>query len=259
MTVIATDQWLDKYYFKPVKMCEKLEKYFEDASAEEIYEYLQAHGMYQPYKEGVKVLDYLQSKKAWTVITDHYNYLRKKWKGPEIPIFIFPCNTLNKKMSEEFNGKSGLAFPDKLFLFFSEKNIIEEMKSVLTHEYSHVIRLAKDRSDDLLHTIILEGLAEASVLEEHGEKFQAPWTKYYSEEEAQRYWRRFIQKNVYLNRFDRQHDRLLYGKGLLPRMLGYNIGFHMVKSSIEEKNCHVKDLLSLSNNEILRYSRFDLK
>ncbi|WP_369010262.1 DUF2268 domain-containing putative Zn-dependent protease [Oceanobacillus alkalisoli] len=54
-----------------------------------------------------------------------------------MPIFIFPSDRSNT----EINGKSGLSFHDKLFLFISGETSLTEIKALLTHEYYHVCRL----------------------------------------------------------------------------------------------------------------------
>src|SRR5690625_6839523 len=56
---------------------------------------------------------------------------------PDIPIFIFPSDSRNQELTRHFNGKSGLAFVDKLFLFVSEKNTEKDRKSTRLNS-SHV-------------------------------------------------------------------------------------------------------------------------
>ena len=72
-------------------------------------------------------------------------------------------------MQREFNGRAGVAFTDKLFVFMTSHTSDEEMLAVLTHEYHHVCRLkAINQSDEtitLLDAMMMEGLAERAVEE----------------------------------------------------------------------------------------------
>ena len=97
--------------------------------------------MYTPLTSEKDRIIKLQSNQVWEIIQNEAQSLQKLWKGPEIPIFIFPSETSNEIIKIEFNGKSGLAFKDKLFLFISEENNEVEIRSLLTHEYNHVCRL----------------------------------------------------------------------------------------------------------------------
>lgn len=99
------------------------------------------------------------------------------------------------------NGKSGLAFKDKLFLFLSDQNSDNEIRALLVHEYNHVCRLAKNGKQEenyvLLDSIILEGLAENAVRELVGEEYLAKWTSYYTEGQLNQMWKKsFIQTEI---------------------------------------------------------------
>ena len=128
MSVMRTDQWLLEAYDRPIEICEKLRGLFDGAYASEIYEYLILHGMYTPLTSEKDRIIKLQSNQVWEIIQNEAQSLQKLWKGPEIPIFIFPSETSNEIIKIEFNGKSGLAFKDKLFLFISEENSEVEIR-----------------------------------------------------------------------------------------------------------------------------------
>lgn len=105
----------------------------------------------------------------------------------------------NPKIMRDQNGKSGLAFKDKLFLFLSDQNSDNEIRALFVHEYNHVCRLAKnDKQEEnyiLLDSIILEGLAENAVRELVGEEYLAKWTSYYTEGQLNQMWKKIIYPN----------------------------------------------------------------
>ncbi|WP_458411987.1 DUF2268 domain-containing protein [Schinkia sp. CFF1] len=255
MSVVRTDEWLMESYYNPIELCEKITDHFDDVSAPEIYDYLTMHGMYHPYRRGIGQVEALQKNKVWEVAQKEQILLQKLWGGPNVPIFIFPSDTKNRRIQQDFNGKSGLAFNDKLFLFVSEQTSEKELKSLLTHEYNHVCRLSKYPKKEaeyvLLDTIILEGLAENAVRERFGNEFMANWTSYYGNEEVQRLWERLVHPNRNISNRKREHHELLYGmRATYPKMLGYCVGYYLVKKYIEEKGVRSKDLLSIASNEI---------
>lgn len=258
MSVIRTDKWLLDSYHKPIEICEKLTKYFKRAGASDIYEYLIQYGMYQPRRTGSEVVKKLQNKRVWEIVHHENKQLQKMWDGPETKIFIFPSDQYNRKLKRDFNGKSGLAFKDKLFLFVAEDNTEKEIRALFTHEYNHVCRLAEDSKNEdeyvLLDTIILEGLAENSVRERFGDEYLSAWTSYYSNEKLEEMWKDIILPNKDISKKDAKHQQILYGTRRYPRMLGYCVGYYVVKKFMEETKKTSKDLLSMKTNTIAQIS-----
>ncbi|WP_428911589.1 DUF2268 domain-containing protein [Niallia sp. Krafla_26] len=248
MSVIETDKWLLESYNRPIEICEKLRLFFDGVYASEIYDYLLLHGMYDPLTNGKDQITKLQRKQVWEIVQHEVQILQKLWKGPDIPIFIFPSDTRNEIMKKEFNGKAGLSFKDKIFLFISEENHEAEIRSLLTHEYNHVCRLTyySKVEDDytLLDTIILEGLAENAVRERIGEKFMSSWTSYYTDKELQIMWEKFMAPNRTILKTDPKHHEILYGSALYPKMAGYSVGYFLVKKYMAIHHLTSKDVLS---------------
>lgn len=141
-----------------------------------------------------------------------------------------------------------------IFLFVCGRNSLEELKALLAHEYHHICRLhqieTKETEYTLLDTMIMEGLAEQAVTERYTEKNNAPWTTYLSKEEALYYWRNVVYERITIKRGTREHDILLNGLHSYPKMLGYALGFHIVKDcvALEEDTL---SLLSIDAKEIL--------
>jgi uncharacterized protein YjaZ len=152
------------------------------------------------------------------------------------------------------NGKSGLAFKDKLFLFLSDQNSDNEIRALLVHEYNHVCRLAKNGKQEenyvLLDSIILEGLAENAVRELVGEEYLAKWTSYYTEGQLNQMWKKIIYPNRNIPKSHPKHQEFLYGFRLLPKMLGYCVGYYLVKNYLEEHERTSSDLFPLDSATI---------
>ncbi|MCH1625884.1 DUF2268 domain-containing protein [Ferdinandcohnia quinoae] len=257
MGIIRTDEWIRDHYSNPLEICKKLTTYFPMESSErEIYQYLRVHGMYKPHKEGEEAPLKLLPENIWRVVKKEEDRLKREWNGPSIPIFIFPVDEYNRKIRKEFNGKSGLAFKDKLFLFFSSNNSVDEIKAVFTHEYNHVCRLTKiNKSEDnytLLDSIIIEGLAENAVSEQCGPDQVAGWTKYYTENQVDRLWKNIIEPNQSIFKSERKHDELLYGMGFYPKMVGYCAGYYLVKRYMEKHRLECKDLFKIPSENIIK-------
>lgn len=255
MPVINTNQWLKKWYHQPIAICERLTAYFKHATANQIYEYLRLHGMYHPHRHGQEQVANLQNNKVWEIVEKDFQALRKLWNGPDVPVFIFPVDSSDRKIQRDMNGKSGLAFKDKLFLFLSEQNTDMEIQALLTHEYNHVCRLTKYSKKEadyvLLDAVILEGLAETAVNERIGEKYLAKWTSYYTEAELDKMWDTLIKPNRNIANSDRRYQPFLYGtRQGLPNMLGYCVGYHLVKKYKEKSGLLVKDMLPLKTENI---------
>lgn len=255
MEVIATDKWLLRDHDDPVKICEKLEGLFPGADAIDIYQHLMMNGMYQtPLTDGKKLVHRLQDQQVWEYVQKQLKHLKQGWKGPDVPVFIFPSNVHNRRLKQESNGKAGLAFSDKLFLFVSDETSKDEIKALLIHEYSHVCRMQKypkkEQDYVLLDSIVLEGLAEQAVYEKMGKDHLASWCKYYSDEALEKWWKKIILPNRNIPKSERNHHFLLYGLRLYPKMLGYSVGFHLVQKYTKEKKIKVKEMMPLSSEEI---------
>lgn len=254
MGIIQTADWLHLYYGRPEKLCEKFTKYIP-LPKERLYQFLVSKGMYRPVREGEKEIGQLEEKQIWKELSKEYEELRKWLKGPDVPVFILLSDSYNRTVQEEYNGKAGLTMRHVIFLFVCGKNSVKELKALLTHEYHHICRLhqIENREKDytLLDTMIMEGLAEQAVTERHTEEACAPWTLYFTKEEAQYYWEKIVKDRVDMKRGTREHDCLLTGMRRYPKMLGYAIGFHIVKECVELERENTLSLLSIDAKHIL--------
>ncbi|CAG9612874.1 hypothetical protein BACCIP111899_02052 [Bacillus rhizoplanae] len=255
MGVIKTAEWMREYYWQPAKICEKFTKYIP-LQKESLYRFLVSKGMFRPVVDGEEEIDILQKERVWEQLAVEYKELQQWLKGPNIPVFILLSDPYNRTVQREYNGKAGLAMRNALFLFVSSQNSIAELKALLTHEYHHICRIHESKAIEeqytILDTMVMEGLAEQAVYERHGDRYYAPWVSYYSKEEAIRFWNRFIQDKCDVKRGMREHDVLLHGWRLYPKMLGYAVGFHIVKDCVEHTKCNSNALLEMDAKTILK-------
>ncbi|MFZ3579860.1 DUF2268 domain-containing protein [Virgibacillus sp. DJP39] len=255
MSIVRTDKWLLNSHDKPVEICGRIKEQFDGATAHEIYDHLKRFGMYRlPFNNGHDRIKKLQKNNSWQIVNDEQRILQKLWDGPNVPIYIFPSDSSNKKMKREQNGKSGLAFEDKLFLFISEDTKEKELRALFTHEYNHVCRLSNyhkhERNYVLLDTIILEGLAENAVRDRFGEDLLATWTSYHSIEKLQKLWSNLIFPHRNTPKSSFKHQELLYGSQLHPNMTGYSVGYYLVNKFMQENNITFKELIIMETEEI---------
>ena len=258
MSVEQTYEWYEKassirelsFYLLP---------YFKAAKADQsmtLISHLQAHGMLRYWSDGQKVMKELKEKGVFEHVKKEERLLRKRWKGPDVPIIILPVDERNRKIRVVFGSKSGLAFHDKLFLFLSAHISPSSISAIMTHEYNHVCRLEnmpkEEKNMTLLDTIILEGMAETAVYERLGESETAGWTSFYSEKQLEHFQNRLVQPYFELRRQDgRLFSNILFGKGYYPDMLGYAVGFNIVKKYLSVKKLKVADVLSLPSEDFI--------
>ncbi|AST90588.1 MULTISPECIES: DUF2268 domain-containing protein [Sutcliffiella] len=254
MPIIQTDKWLQQDYFEPLKLCKRLLLFFEDVTDKELYDYLRSHGMYCPVRGGLETIDSLKEKDVWGIVQEAYKELKKKWNGPTIPVFIFPSDVYNREIQKDFNGKSGVAFKDKLFLFLPEHINKNELKALLTHEYNHicVLRREKKKEDEytFFDSILIEGLAESAVKDQLGEAYVSKWTNYYNNETCNKYYLQFVVPNLHVKNYEKEHMNLLYGKRGYPKMLGYCIGYYLIQNTLKTSKLPYQKLLSLQLDDL---------
>ncbi|MED2967371.1 DUF2268 domain-containing protein [Bacillus subtilis] len=251
MSVEQTYSWLRKadsiddlaYYIIP------LFSSAEKKNWKGILGHLQHHGMFKNIKEGIQTVSKLKEKGFYGHIQKEEQYLKNKWEGPDVPIVTLPVDERNRRIRLEFGSKSGLAFQDKMFLFLSSDLDFGSVSALMTHEYHHVCRLGhltKEEKDvTLLDTIIMEGLAEYAVYERFGRSQTAEWTTWYTPEQLQALYEKKIVPHQDIKRDNRLFPQLLFGKGYQPKMLGYAVGFNIVKKYLTANKASTGDGLSI--------------
>ncbi|WP_228460305.1 DUF2268 domain-containing protein [Cytobacillus dafuensis] len=255
--VVRTDKWLEEDFNNPIKICERLLKVFseEEGKSVEIYNYLKKFGMYKPNRRSYECFEALKRRDYWGKAEKIFRKYEKKWKGPNIPIYIFPIVGKTSIFSQTYNTKSGVAFQDKMFLFISPFDDDKELEALFVHEYHHVCRLHHKKKNSeaftLLDSIILEGLAEHAVEECCGQKYKAKWCNYYSRKDILYFWGRYLKPKLMIKQNSQLHDEILFGKKNYPKMLGYSTGYEIVSMYKEETNFSLKDSFLLPSERFL--------
>jgi len=264
MSVIPTNEWLHEimkiqkllpkrniYELQRSIICNPLIEIFNSGNPEEIQFELQQQGLYLPHEN--LAIQMLEKQNVWLIVQEEFNYLKEKWNGPNVPIYILPIT-----QEQTMTNKNGTAYPNAIFLFVGELKK-QELRALFAHEYNHVCRLHcinKSLNEvTLLDSLILEGLAECAVEEIYGDEWLTPWLGNYSMEKMLEIWEKY-----FLSQMNSQglahHVEFIYG-GKLPQWIGYCIGYEIVRTYI--KNHSSNKLLLKDSKEILTGSDFPLQ
>nr|WP_259546045.1 DUF2268 domain-containing protein [Heyndrickxia oleronia] len=250
--VIRTDQWLEELMDQPEKICKKIDPTIKNARA--YYEYLQFFGMYRPHRRSKDLLEVLKEKQAWEKMAQYYKKYKKLWSGPEINIYILPINKYNHGLIRQTNGKSGVTFKDKILFFIGEIEDEKEWEALFIHEYNHATRMQHMKGNaldyTLLDSLVLEGLAEYAVEHYCGEKYLAKWTKGYSDKMLKRFWKSDFESRLTLKKRNPLHDDLLFGRKLVPHMIGYAIGYKIISEYNKKTIYSINKLFSVPSENL---------
>ncbi|MEH7346800.1 DUF2268 domain-containing putative Zn-dependent protease [Bacillus sp. JJ1532] len=255
MAVVRTDLWLDDDFSNCENICARFSKSFSGDSPNKIYKYLSQFGMYKPNRQSYENFTELKKRNYWKKVEAIFRKYKKEWKGPDIPIYIFPMASINSLFSQVKTTKSGVAFKDKLFLFLTPLEDDLELEALFIHEYHHTCRLQhqnkKIEDNTLIDSMILEGLAEHTVKEYCGQDYLAYWCKSYSKKEILNFWERFLKQQRSTKRFSKLHDDILFGRGTYPKMIGYSAGFVFVSMYKEKKDLSLQESFKLDSETFI--------
>ncbi|WP_050179971.1 DUF2268 domain-containing protein [Domibacillus robiginosus] len=279
MPVLNSRIWLDQfakeceksggknaYFIQCQELCTPIQPFFPALSREELHYHLLASGLFEPaqWRETRQKVHEMEKSGLWVLVNHEYKELRKKWRGPEVEIVLFPVRTVRSQRKKTDIKKNGIAVGNVIFLFLTPGLQREEVKALLAHEYSHVCRLFHMKKEDealnLKEVLVLEGLGEIAVKKLYGEKWLAPWTGFYTPERRMAVWEKMFVPALELVGRD-QYDRFLYGNKQegIPKWMGYCIGFHLVDSF--DRRCgpfDINELLHKTAHEIVAGSAFHL-
>jgi uncharacterized protein YjaZ len=263
MGIIRTDQWLEKEFNQPVKVCERLTPYFKDQKGNEVYQQLLQFGMYKPSRASLDAFNKMVNNQAWSKVDKVYKLYVEKWSGPKVPVFIFPIKQNGGLFRKADRNKSGVSFSDKMFLFLSPEVDMDETEALFVHEYHHVCRLNKLKKNireyTLLDSIIIEGLAEYAVLKNCGKQYLAEWCSMYSKIEIDMFWERFLKDYLSVKKKERLHDELLYGNGRFPKLAGYAAGFSIVQEYYQTHPYSVKRSFTIPAENLINRTNFSVE
>lgn len=94
--------------------------YFKGAEKKKDHLFLPIYNITEWCDHGTcqEMIDKLKEKGYFKLVMKEYKALQKKWGGPDVPVFILPVNESSKEIREQFYFQSGMAFDDKIFLFY---------------------------------------------------------------------------------------------------------------------------------------------
>lgn len=247
-------------------LCEPLQSFFPLRTVEEIQFELLRNGIFNPM-EGLeidKTVKRLKEQNVWQILQKEFERLKNVWKGPDVPIYIFPLTKHRPIIDGEEAKKNGVTYNGVLFLFVSTEMEEEELKALLAHEYHHSCRLAflnkQSEEIELIDSLIIEGMAEAAVEELYGEKWLSPWTKRYVPNDVRKLWKKNFVPFLNLKGVQLHHP-FLYGDDSLglPRWIGYCVGYGIVESYLKNNGPIQQFLLyQIPSTEIIQRSDFKI-
>ncbi|WAA13063.1 DUF2268 domain-containing protein [Fervidibacillus halotolerans] len=254
MGIIRTDRWLDQWFFQPEIICEKLMNHFDRLTGQSIYLFLQSKGMYKPNRLTKKNFHMMKERNHWEKVEDFFNKYKKRWKGPNISIYVFPSSF---SLFDPMNKREGFTFPHAMFLFLSPNLNDRELEALFVHEYHHATRMGTLKKpvseNNLADSVVMEGLAEFAVWKYCGEPYLSKWIFAYEEKEIKYVWKKWFQPNLTTSISDPLHDQLLYGKIFSKPMFGYAAGFYFVKQFDQQSKLSMEESFILpANTFILR-------
>ncbi|MBU8877460.1 DUF2268 domain-containing protein [Bacillus sp. FJAT-29790] len=211
--------------------------------------------MYKPNRQSFETFEQLKKRGIWEKTEKIFQKYKKKWNGPDIPIYIFPIESQSFFFSRPGERKSGVSFKDQLFLFITTFEDEMELEALFVHEYHHVCRMNKQKESllefTLLDSLVLEGLAEHAVETCCGKQYKAKWCSYYSRKEIQHFWQRFLEKEQQITKKNKKHDEILYGNKGYPKMVGYAAGYEMVSIFKEKRDFTIKESFVLPSKTFI--------
>ncbi len=243
-----TDIWLEEHFNQPLKLIRDHLLSVDDEDAKSLYHYLRLFGMYSPNRLTKERFKQLKEEDYWSKVKKIYHSYHVKWQGPDIPVFTFP---IHSDIEQEL---SGITFKNKIFLFLSPVEKVKQLEALIVHEYHHACRLNESpklmKEYTLLDSILMEGFAEWAVTITCGEEFNAKWTHQYTDDQLQRLYSRYMKPHLKARRTEKIHDVLLFGKGLQPKLLGYSIGYWLVKKVNQKRKLSLTETFTISSEEI---------
>lgn len=230
MGVIPTDRLLENHFFEPEKICAIIAGGAPEVGTD-LYAFLLEKGMYRPNVLTRETFSYLKEVKMWEFVEKLFIKYQKRWSGPDSSVYLFPSR---HSLFEPHLRKNGFTiFPDKIFLFLPRMDDKKEIEALFVHEYHHATRMDQLKKEVAAYTLqdslIMEGLAEMAVAEYVGDEYVASWHRRYSKDLLLAAWETYFKDHLDLPLTDPGHDRLLYGYRIGKPMIGYALGFYIIR------------------------------
>lgn len=274
MGVVRTDKWLriycqkwheadtlaEKMSLQRQVMIEPLSEIFKTKETQALQQYLFQVGLTHPDVASDLELKQWLNKHPWKEVQKQLTYLQKKWKGPDVKLYLLPIEKRNPFLMKQLGGKMGITLPHAILLFIHGEIRAKELLALVTHEYHHVCRLRytkqSEESMSLLESMVMEGLAEYAVKEELGTDANAAWTKCYDLDWNRSWFEQWIRPNLFL-KGRKNHHMYLYGDDQtgIPLWLGYYTGYRLINSAVTETDA-TRTLFEQSAEALFEQSAF---
>ncbi|WP_165763769.1 DUF2268 domain-containing protein [Halalkalibacter urbisdiaboli] len=271
MGVVRTDKWLTLYLKQWLAKRNGIEKYklqqqtiiyplaerFQTEDIQGFHHYLNHLGLFSADTNIESTLETFFNKNWWYIVQDQFERLKKKWGGPDIPIYLFPVEAKHPIITVDLGKKMGLTLPKLIILFIDGLIKEDDVRALVTHEYHHACRLSNTEETEetipLVESMLMEGLAELAVNEEVGKHALAGWTSYYDDTWQDTWFERWLKPHLFLKGRD-NHYLYLYGASTLgiPKWLGYYWGYLVVQTINTKYPATTKEWLGRSSSEILK-------
>ncbi|UOE93164.1 DUF2268 domain-containing protein [Alkalihalobacillus sp. LMS39] len=280
MGVVNTNEWLQQYC-QSIKKAKTREQQFktqcdilirpmieqnvfkEPPHPVELHQYLLGQGLVHPDSDIVQTIETFGKKKVWEVIESQFRFLKKKWQGPDVHIFVFPVEERNEMIMKHLGKKMGIGFSDKMILFLSPTVTKKEIEALVTHEYHHVCRLKIEKEESeltLLDSLLIEGLAEKAVEEELGKEMLAIWTSMYTSDVLDYWWDVVFKERLTIKGRKNHHPFLFGHRGMgWPQWIGYALGYAIVDESTKRNEKNTIELLSMPAKAIVKNTSFEIE
>lgn len=129
-----------------------------------------------------------------------------------------------------------------------KKILKKELPSTLYHEFSHIVRKTVHPSlyETLIESLVTEGIA--SYIEQKVFRKRVPYVERIRNEE--KYWLK-AQKSMGEKTYN--HAEWFFGRGKLPRWIGYRLGYLLVDSFMKQRrNFSLAQLVRTKPSEVIQ-------
>lgn len=172
-------------------------------------------------------------------------------------IFVFP--TFSQFVKEKMSCTTGYTpWADTILIFINPTHLQYEkaLSETIGHEFNHAIFLRDKQCATLSESIIFEGLAEHFREQVIGGD-QAPWTDAFELNQTKVIFSKMKLANLLQSTDPEVHRGVFFGSEKYTRWTGYTIGYHIVKSFLENNpSLSWKEIMTRQPKDIFSGSSF---
>jgi uncharacterized protein YjaZ len=189
------------------------------------------------------------------------NKSRRSIDSDSLTIYVIPVNPNLKQIIEEMSGVMGLTAGSKQIILTIDPDILgweNMLEYAVAHEFNHAywtnLNFDKSTHWTLLDYLIFEGKGDYFAHSLYPNVI-APWTMALNEDQISNLWNK-IKPNLQSEDIGLQME-IMFGSNKYPVWGGYSIGYHIVKTALENnKNLEADYWTNLKAINILRESTY---